>query len=365
MDKTSWNRIIAEFPAVTILQTWEWGSTKGITGWEPDFYIRKNSDGWIEAASLVLSREERIFKFGPKLKILYLPHGPLTDWTNEDLIKSVLNELVEYAKNQKAIYLKIDPQVIVGNDQKEKSKEHPVVSKDFNNWMKVNGWRKSPQQIQFKNTFWINLEPSEEQLLTDMKQKTRYNIRLSERKGIFVKSGGIEDLDLLYEMYLETSDRDGFIIRPREYYKKLWGEFFAAGMAIPLIAMFEDTPVAALILFHFGDKSYYLYGMSKDLHREKMPNYLLQWEAIKISKQLGCKTYDLWGAPDTFDESDRMWGVYRFKEGLGGKVIQTIGAYDYPTSKFTYTIIQSMLPLIQKFTRLFRKKQIRDELDHS
>ena len=59
--------------------------------------------------------------------------------------------------------------------------------------------------------------------------------------------------------------------------------------------------------------------MSRNVHREKMPTYLLQWEAMKRAKAKGCTVYDLWGAPEAFDESDSMWGVYRFKEGLGGK----------------------------------------------
>ena len=196
-----------------------------------------------------------------------------------------------------------------------------------------------------------------------MKQKTRYNVRLAERKSIIVRQGDVKDLEMLYQMYLETSTRDGFIIRPKEYYLEVWQKFMHAEMAIPLIASFENNPVAALILFHFAGKSYYLYGMSTEKYREKMPNYLLQWEAIKLSKELGCQIYDLWGAPDVFDESDRMWGVYRFKEGLGGQVIQTMGAYDFPTSKFTYTIIQRLLPAFQNLTRFLRRRQMREELE--
>lgn len=102
--------------------------------------------------------------------------------------------------------------------------------------------------------------------------------------------------------------------------------------------------------------------MSREIHREKMPNHLLQWEAIKLSKSLGCKKYDLWGAPDVFDSTDRMWGVYKFKDGFGGEIIQTMGAYDYPASKLTYTIIQQVLPKFQYITRRIRHKQIKDEL---
>jgi lipid II:glycine glycyltransferase (peptidoglycan interpeptide bridge formation enzyme) len=195
-----------------------------------------------------------------------------------------------------------------------------------------------------------------------MKQKTRYNIRLAEKKGVVVRQGSINDFDSIYEMYAETSVRDGFIIRPKEYYFQLWDSFIQAGMAIPLIATVQGDPVGVLFLFYFNKKSYYLYGMSRDVHREKMPSYILQWEAIKLSKSLGCEIYDLWGAPDVFNPSDRMWGVYKFKEGLGGEVIQTLGAYDFPTSKIAYTIIQEALPKIQSLARKIRGRQIRDDL---
>ena len=91
--------------------------------------------------------------------------------------------------------------------------------------------------------------------------------------------------------------------------------------------------MAAIFLFYFGGRAYYLYGMSREAHREKMPNYLLQWEAMQRAKTAGCTIYDLWGAPDEFDESDSLWGVYRFKQGLGGRVLRTIGATVTPTKK--------------------------------
>ena len=228
--------------------------------------------------------------------------------------------------------------------------------------MEKSGWKFSKQQIQFKNTFIIDLALKEDELLQKMKQKTRYNIRLAQKSGVKIKQGTLKDLDLIYKIYAETSMRDKFIIRPKEYYIQLWKHFMSAGMAIPLIAEVEEKPVAALFLFFFNQKSYYLYGMSRDIYREKMPNYLLQWEAIKLSQSLNCREYDMWGAPDVFEPTDRMWGVYKFKEGLGAKIIQTLGAYDYPTSKLTYTIIQEALPRIQKFTRKIRGMQISNEL---
>ena len=137
-----------------------------------------------------------------------------------------------------------------------------------------------------------------------------------------VRKGTPEDLEDIYRMYLETSLRDGFIIRPKEYYLTVWSEFMRSDKAVPLIAEVEGEMVAGMILFFFANRIWYVYGMSTGKHMEKKPNYLLQWETIKLGKKLGCELYDLWGAPDIFDKSDNMWGAYRFKVGLGCKAVQ-------------------------------------------
>jgi lipid II:glycine glycyltransferase (peptidoglycan interpeptide bridge formation enzyme) len=150
-------------------------------------------------------------------------------------------------------------------------------------------------------------------------------------------------------MYAETSIRDGFVIRDEGYYQTVWKSFMAGNpsqspLTEPLIAEIDNEPVAAIFIFYFAGRAYYFYGMSRDKHREKMPTYLLQWEAMKRAKARGCLTYDLWGAPEIFDESDSMWGVYRFKEGLGGQVVRTLGAWDFAPSRVWYKIYSKLIP---------------------
>jgi len=362
MKQDTWNSIISHFPQAGILQTWEWGDVKARYGWSADHKTWQDEDGNIEAVALILKREQVIHPFGISVKILYVPKGPLLDW-NSSLRKKVFQDLQDYAHQEGAVYIKIDPEIITARGQLDPADREAYQSaQEIIDEATSQGWVLSKQQIQFKNTFWINLDQIEEQLLANMKQKTRYNIRLAEKKGVRVRKAGLDELEKLYAMYAETSLRDGFIIRPKEYYLYLWDLFISSDMAIPLVAEVEQEVVAGLFLFHFAGKAWYLYGMSTNLHREKMPNYLLQWEAIRLSKSLGCSVYDLWGAPDVFDESDRMWGVYRFKEGLGAELIQTIGALDYPTSKIKYKIIQEVLPRVLAVTRKIRRKQIRTEL---
>ena len=219
-------------------------------------------------------------------------------------------------------------------------------------------------QIQFKNTVLIDLKPSEEEMLTRMKQKTRYNIRLAQKKGITVRIGIQDDLATLYEMYAETSMRDGFVIRDEGYYRTVWETFMSSEEPTcePLIAEVDGEPVAAIFVFYFAGRAYYVYGMSRNAHREKMPTYLLQWEAMKRAKAKGCDVYDLWGAPDVFDESDSMWGVYRFKEGLGGKVVRTLGAWDFAPNPLWYKMYSEIVPRVLDVMRSRGKTRTKQQL---
>ena len=201
------------------------------------------------------------------------------------------------------------------------------------------------------------MEHDEEKLLAKMHSKTRYNVRLAARKGVLVRVASREDLCLFYRMYAETALRDGFAVRGEDYYQTLWNLFIQAGMCEPLIAEADGEPLAAVVIFRFAGKAYYLHGMSRELHRNKMPNYLLQWEAMRRAKLAGCTTYDLWGAPEIFDERDPMWGVFRFKQGLGGDVLLTIGAYDLPIRPFYYNLYTQILPRILGLMRNRGKKQ--------
>jgi len=209
----------------------------------------------------------------------------------------------------------------------------------------------------------VNLESEEESILNRMKSKTRYNIRLSSRKGIKVRLGDQTDLQALYKMYADTAVRGGFTIRGEEYYQTLWKIFMDDSLiasdprAQPVIAEYDGVPVAGAVMFCFGKRAWYLHGMSLPEHSDKMPTYQVQWEGIRWAKSQGCAVYDMWGAPDQFNETDSMWGVYRFKRGFGGEVFRTIGAWDYPVKPILYRIYTKVIPLILKGMRSIGDRQ--------
>jgi lipid II:glycine glycyltransferase (peptidoglycan interpeptide bridge formation enzyme) len=129
--------------------------------------------------------------------------------------------------------------------------------------------------------------------------------------------------------------------------------------AHPIIAEFEGQPVAGAVIFIYQEKAWYLHGMSLPEHSEKMAPHLLQWEGMRLAKEKGCTVYDMWGAPDVFQETDPLWGVYRFKRGYGGSVVRTIGAWDYPVRPFFYTIYTSWVPRILGLLRWYGNRKTR------
>ena len=353
-DGEQWNALIAHLPGAHALQTWQWGSVKAQFGWDTHPFIWQEQDGKIRAAALILQRRISKGTIASGMSVMYVPRGPLLDWSDDALVHEVLTDLQHFAKTKGAIFIKIDPDLPVGfgipdNEHAKDSPPGGSVQEKLTNL----GWRFSDEQIQFRNTVTIDLRQDEEEMLARMKSKTRYNIRLAGRRGVTIRPGGVEDTDRLYQMYAHTAVRDDFLIRNQAYYKTVWDTFFNANMAEPLIAEVKGQPVGAVVIFQFGGRAWYFYGMSLDERRETMFNHRLQWEAMLHAKAAGCHTYDMWGAPDAFNEDDPLWGVFRFKDGFGGQVVRTLGAWDFPARPLLYRLYSQILP---RLLSLMRKK---------
>jgi lipid II:glycine glycyltransferase (peptidoglycan interpeptide bridge formation enzyme) len=200
--------------------------------------------------------------------------------------------------------------------------------------------------VQFRNTLALDLRQEEGALLAQMNQGTRRKIRAAEKAGVVIRLATREEWPALYALYQQTGERGGFLIRPAEYYFRLWAAMGAAGMARILVAEWEGRVVAGAVILHFGPKAYYFYGMSGEAGREAYPNHLLQWTAIRWARGGGYALYDWWGAPNHFREDDPMWGVYRFKDGFGGEVLRYIGAWDYVPYPPLYWAYERALPWV-------------------
>ncbi len=333
-DGAAWNDLVSALPAAHFLQTWQWGQIKAAYGWRPRPLVW-HARGGPAAAALVL---ERALPGG--LRALYAPKGPLLAWDDASLRAQVLDDLQALARDRRALWLKADPDLPVayGVPGSPEERADPV-GQAVRRALQARGWRYSPEQVQFPNTVWVDLTPDEDALLARMKQKTRYNIRLAMRRGVTVRAATTEaDWETLYAMYAETARRDGFVIRPREYYRRVWHAFTAAGLGEGLLAEVEGEAVAGAFVPRFAGRAWYFHGMSRPMHRNRMPTYLVQWEAMRRARAAGCRVYDMWGAPTRWQEDDPLWGVWRFKRGFGGQVVRTLAAWDYAPWPWLYRL---------------------------
>lgn len=338
-SRSTWDAALACLPRPHVLQTWDWGDFKSRWGWRPTRFLFEKNGQPVAAAQILQRRLPRT-----SLSVTYVPKGPALDYADIPLWGDVSSVLEEQAKRQNTLFVKIDPDVWMAYGT-EDSPPLPH-AKAVLDTLSERGWRQSAEQIQFKNSVVIDLKPDEDALLANMKAKTRYNVRLTGRRGVNVCVGVENDLKTFYDMYYETSQRDRFLIRSPAYYLDVWAQFLRTGRGHLLLAEVDGAPVAGLFLFCFGQTAWYMYGASSNEHRSLMPNYLLQWEAIRLAKRLGCTEYDMWGAPDCFDESDPMWGVYRFKVGFGAETVRGIGAFDYAPRPWLYWLYMVAMPRV-------------------
>lgn len=294
-----------EYPEAHLLQLSEWAEFKSHFGWQSRIFSSQF------AAAQVLFRS-----LPAGYSIAYLPKGPLgNNWG------SLWKQIDQECKKRKAIFLQVEPDLNL-----------PLTAEVEAQFSQ--GFFREEHTIQPRRTALISLESEEEVLLANMKQKTRYNIRLAAKKGVVVRP--TKDVKGFHEMMLTTGNRDGFAVHNLDYYQKVFDIFAPTDKCLLLAAEYNDIPLAYLMLFLSGSRSWYFYGASDNSQRNLMPTYLLQWEAMRLSRARGVKEYDLWGIPDAdedeleanfSDRSDGLWGVYRFKRGFGGRNVRHSPAF--------------------------------------
>jgi len=327
---TEWDAFIAGNPNAHLLQTSAWGELKSDFGWEARRLLvgGGSPDGGDVAGAQVL------FKRLPLgLWMAYIPKGPIGagDVTDSGW-QALLNELDVLCNERRVVFLKIEPDLWEADAQHSIGEvgDQPLASGGA-----PRGFRPGRQDIQPRRTLVVDLRGDENQVLARMKQKTRYNIRLALKKGVVVYPSS--DVDAFYRLMGLTGERDDFGIHSLAYYRRVYELFQPRGECELLMAAYKGQPLAALMAFARGERAWYFYGASSNQQRERMPTYLVQWEAMRWARQRGCTTYDLWGVPD-FDHpaleanftsrSGGLWGVYRFKRGFGGDLLRTQGSWD-------------------------------------
>lgn len=200
--------------------------------------------------------------------------------------------------------------------------------------------RKANTNILPANTIVLDLTQKESDLLQRMKPKTRYNIKLALRKGVEVRSMGIEGLKIWYDLYHETALRNGLFINDYLYFEtmfasKMEGEDNEVKVQL-LVAYYDSIPLSAMFLVLSSYRATYLYGASSSQMRNVMSTYALQWKAIEIAKANNCFEYDMFGIAPSPNPSHPMYGLYKFKQGFGGEIYHQLGCWDYPIEEDKY-----------------------------
>ncbi len=303
---SEWNQFLSNYPDAHLLQLGEWGELKRGFGWKPVRVISENFGAQILFRRLPLG-----------LTFAYMPK-PIFSERRLAEESRFWSEVDSVCEKNRAVFLKVEPDAW---DTESIALPAPFVL--------------SPHNVQPPRTVVVSLKEDEEQLLARMKQKTRYNIRLAQKKGVTVRAW--DDLAAFHAMMTVTGGRDGFGVHSLEYYRRAYELFHPQGVCELLLAEYAGKPLAALMAFARGRRAWYVYGASTDEERNRMPTYLLQWEAMRWAKARGCEEYDLWGVPDEAEEKleaefetrrDGLWGVYRFKRGFGGELKRAAQATD-------------------------------------
>lgn len=320
--KVAWNKI-ANHP----LQTWEWGEFRQKTG---NRVIRLGvfSEKKLVSGYQITVHPVPFSKFwvGAFLK------GPEPD-------KVMLEALRELGHKENLISIRMEPNVRqdVGKFEKFLREGGAVPGRPFFT----------------KESFWIDLTRSEEELLARLHPKTRYNIRVAQKHGIRVREDNSQNA---FETYLDlteqTTKRQGFYAHTETYHKIMWETLRPAGIARLLTARYKGKILVTWILFVWRDFLYYPYGASSDQYRNLMPSYAIMWEAIKLGKRLGLKTFDLWGR-------EPGKGFTRFKEGFAPQIVEFLGTWDLVINPKIYPLMRLLEEVRWKVLRARTKLPIK------
>ncbi|MCX5748822.1 MAG: peptidoglycan bridge formation glycyltransferase FemA/FemB family protein [Candidatus Saganbacteria bacterium] len=324
-----------------VLQSYGWGEVKGAFGWSPTRVLLGSGGSF-----LLLKKQLPLIK----KCFFYLPRGPLIDFGKEKQVEEFISAAGGLARKEGALFLRMDPEI--------SEEDNEALS-----LLKSKGFIKARKEVQPRSTYILDLTLDLEKIKAAFDGKFRYNIHVAEKHGVTVRQQSSEDaLKEFYGIYKETCSRQNFIIHPYSYYKKILEEIISKGNGTFFIAYHGGVPISGIVVFTFGKRAWYMYGASSNEYRNMMPNNLIHWEVIKWAKEKGLREYDLWGIPSNPHEKHPLWGVYRFKKGMGGRLVKYIGAYDLPFNRGFYQLFDKLIIGYQNTVRFLRKGTISDSL---
>lgn len=335
-----WNSYVSSSAFFSLTQSYEWGEYKEKLGW---IAIRI---AIIEKGNIVGCAQMLLKKFPLGMgSLAYIPRGPLLDWNNEEVLRTLLEALHLEARRHKAVFLRIEPPLLHSPENHLK--------------LRKSGFQISPQNHQPRCSIIMDLDSDLENLFSNLPKKTRKHIRSAERKNIIFRQREEGDVKVFYELMQMTSKRSSFEIRSFEFYEQFFNVFLQNKKAELILADYQGETIAAECPVFFGKHGAALYGASANTYRKIPVSDLITWEGIKWAKEQGCQSYDLYGIPDEIgeliaagkpiptDKKGGLWGVFYFKKGFSGEIVYYVGGYDYVYSKPSYIFTTKVITFLQ------------------
>ncbi len=323
-DKIRWERGVRGYSNPTFLQSWNWGETHANLG-------KKVFRCQLSHGIAQFIKEEA--KRGTHL---ICPGGPLIPWEARDLVE-FKNLCKELSLQEKAIFVRVRPNIPDSPENRELAR--------------MNGFSPAPMHMNAEITWKLDLSPTEDELLKGMRKTTRYLIRKAQSMGVVIeKSSKISDVELLYQLELETARRHSFVPFPLKFLQSHFDAFIKDEQIILLKGIWKNKVVSVAMIVFYDNEAVYHYSGSSTEYSDVPVNYLLQWEAIKEAKTRGMKIYNFWGIAPTDNQKHRFAGVTTFKKGFGGYRTDYLHAQDFPISFMYYPalIFESARKLIRR-----------------
>lgn len=345
----SFNPLFFDALATHFVQSWVWGEIRKKTG------AKVVRVGFFQGLTLDNIAQITFHKLPKTNKTI----GHLAKCAA--LTKEELDELMRIGKEQQAIAIRIEPNVILGSDKgatpESKSGE------DSGQARKTEiGWanrhpklKKSSQHIFVPHNFLADLTKTEEELLAAMHSKTRYNIRVAQKHGVTVQEQTDADtLEQFITLQKETSKRQKFYLHTDDYYRTVFQSLLPQNMVTLLVAKHPNGQVLSIWFLVIFKKIFtYLYGASSQEHKHMMANNLIAWEAMRLGKQLGLEILDFGGTySNVRNPKDPRFGMHRFKKGFGVQHFTYAGTFDLIIDPIWYPIFTVANTLRWWFLRL-------------
>jgi peptidoglycan pentaglycine glycine transferase (the first glycine) len=311
-DKKVWEAFVLSHNPGTFLQSWDWGEVNVKEG-SKIFRLGFYKDSTLVGICLIIKESA---KRGPHLIV---PAGPIIDWQNSDIVDLFIKTIKALAIYEHCWFVRVRPEIL-------STKENQKLFNDF-------GFISAPMHLHAENTWILNIDKPEDQILSGMRKTTRYLVKKGEKSGRTIeKTDDPNVAKKLFELQKETARRHKFVGFPEKLFRNEIDIFGKDNKAHVFVCKKDKRTLAMAIIIFYGDTAYYHFSGSVSGHNETPFSYFLQWQIIKEAKKRGIKYYNFWGIAPNNDPSHRFAGVTMFKTGFGGERIDWLHAHDFPVA---------------------------------